>query len=88
MKNIGKRLTAFCLSAALAFANVGNSSNIAYAAAGERVDFIIKGSDFVDAIEEMIGNGASPVTEADLNFTDGKLEKYYQIFFENQEPLY
>ena len=88
MKNIGKRFAALCLTAALALTNVGNSSNLAYAAGGERVDFIIKGSDFADAIENMIESKAQPVTEADLNFTDGKLEKYHRLFFENQGALY
>ena len=88
MKNIGKRLAALCLTAALALTNVGNSSNIVYAAGGEGVDFIIKGSDFADAIEAMIESGAPPITEADLNFTDGKQEKYHRLFFEKLGALY
>lgn len=88
MKSIGKRIIALCLTAALSLTNVWNSADIAYAANGENVDFIIKGSDFAGAIEEMIRGGAQPVTEADLNFTDGKLEKYYQLFLDGQDPLY
>ena len=86
MKNIGKRLAALCLTAALALTNVGNSSNIVYAAGGEGVDFIIKGSDFADAIEAMIESGAPPITEADLILQMVSRKSIIGLFFEKWEP--
>lgn len=88
MSKNGKRIVALCLAMALVFTNIGGSLRNVYAESGTRVDFVIGGSDFVAAIKDMLGSGAEPVRENDLDFTDGKLEKYYQLFFEGQEPLY
>ena len=83
-----KRTLAIVLSAAMVFTNIGHSPTVAYAASGNSVDFMVSGADFVAAIEDMIYSGAEPLKQEELDFTNGKAEKYYQFFFDGEEPLY
>ena len=83
-----KRMLAIVLSAAMVFTNIGHTPTVAYAASGNSVDFMVSGADFVAAIEDMIYSGAEPLKQEELDFTNGKAEKYYQFFFDGEEPLY
>lgn len=91
MRKLVKRIAALCLSGALAFTNMGNTLGTVYASSAEQVDFRVRGFDFVQSIMDMIGDigqGNQPVTPDDLDFTKGRLEKYYQIFFAGEGNLY
>lgn len=83
-----KRTLAIVLSAAMVFTNIGHSPTVAYAASGNSVDFMVSGTDFVAAIEDMIHSGAEPLKQEELDFTNGKAEKYYQFFFDGEDPVY
>ena len=58
-----KRTLAIVLSAAMVFTNIGHSPTVAYAASGNSVDFMVSGTDFVAAIEDMIHSGAEPLKQ-------------------------
>ena len=83
-----KRTLAIVLSAAMVFTNIGHSPTVAYAASGNSVDFMVSGTDFVAAIEDMIHSGAEPLKQEELDFTNGKAEKYYQFFFDGEDRVY
>ena len=71
-----KRMLAIVLSAAMVFTNIGHTPTVAYAASGNSVDFMVSGADFVAAIEDMIYSGAEPLKQEELDFTNGKAQKY------------
>ncbi|WP_277406631.1 InlB B-repeat-containing protein [Lacrimispora xylanisolvens] len=76
-----KRLLAFLLAAAMILANVGADTNQVYAASSsESVTFSVGGSQLIKAIEDAIVNGEE-VTAEDLDFTNGKIAEFKELFF-------
>ncbi len=76
-----KRLLAFLLAAAMILANVGADTNQVYAASSsESVTFSVGGSQLIKAIEDAIVNG-DEVTAEDLDFTNGKIAEFKELFF-------
>ncbi|NNJ32151.1 InlB B-repeat-containing protein, partial [Lacrimispora defluvii] len=76
-----KRLLAFLLAAAMILANVGADTNQVYAASSsESVTFSVGGSQLIKAIEDAIVNG-NEVTAEDLDFTNGKIAEFKELFF-------
>ena len=81
-----KRMLAIVLSAAMVFTNIGHTPDCCVCCQRKTVDFMVSGADFVAAIEDMIYSGAEPLKQEELDFTNGKAEKYYQFFFDGEEP--
>ena len=76
-----KRVLAFLLAAAMILANVGADTNQVYAASSsESVTFSMGGSQLIKAIEDAIING-DEVTAEDLDFTNGKIAEFKELFF-------
>ena len=79
--SVQKRLLAFTLATAMILTNVGANINTAFAAgSSESITFSMSGSQLVDAIDEAIANG-NEVTAADLDFTNGKIAEFEELFF-------
>ena len=75
-----KRLLAFLLATAMILTNIGSDLSVAYAGTAEASVFEIRGSDLVSAIETAIADG-NEVKRDDLDFTNGKVEKFEALLF-------
>ena len=92
MRRIGKRLTAIGIAAALTLTNIGNTLSTVYAASGgEHRDLSVRGADLAGAIMDMIRglDGSQKTVQPDeLEFSQGRVEKYNRLFFEGTGSLY
>lgn len=79
--SIKRNLLPALLAAAMVFTNVSGDLSAVWAAQTETVEFEIQGSDLVDSVREAIENSL-PVTEDDLDFTDGAVDKFESIFLD------
>ena len=92
LRRIGKRLTALGIAAALTLTNIGNTLSTVYAASGgEHRDLSVRGADLAGAIMDMIRglDGSQKTVQPDeLEFSQGRVEKYNRLFFEGTGSLY
>ena len=79
--SVKRSLLSALLAAAMVITNVSGELSAVWAAQTETVEFEIQGSDLADEIREAVESG-SPVTEDDLNFTEGAVDKFENLFFD------
>ena len=75
-----KRLLSFLLTAAMVLTNMGPDLSLAYAATATDVTFEMEGADLVQSVEDAIAED-NEVTKEDINFTEGAVDKFENLFF-------
>lgn len=83
---VNKRVWSVLLASAMTAANMGGDLSAVYADSGEEITFDVYGTELVEAISQAVEDGEA-VTREDLNFTNGRIGEYEELFFENG-PVY
>ncbi len=77
---VPKRLVAFMMTALMVFTTIGPDLSVAFAASEADVVFELDGADLVQSVEDAVAEG-NEVTKEDVNFTDGDVDRYEELFF-------
>ena len=68
------------MTALMVFTTIGPDLSVAFAASEADVVFELDGADLVQSVEDAVAEG-NEVTKEDVNFTDGDVDRYEELFF-------